>query len=223
MLSAIPSVTPARPPHAVRYGLHGNAILSRWPLTEPQVVRMGGMAPLFSSRGRETAGGYEKRLGGRMTLFALTGLGGGGGEGRRPAELLLGATHAQTSWWGVHSHTSAAIHSMQAHIEQAAPATSARGVLVAGDTWPTLCRWLGLRGLVEKKSPAARVVHGKVVPWGRGMDDYICGRGFTLAEPPTRNVGVGRPVQSDRPEFALCDHIFISAAVMLNETRQRHS
>ncbi|KAL1519165.1 hypothetical protein AB1Y20_003425 [Prymnesium parvum] len=47
------------------YGLHGNALLSRWPLTNGTVLRMPGMAKLFHGRPKDgdTAFGYEKRLG----------------------------------------------------------------------------------------------------------------------------------------------------------------
>ena len=69
-----------------RWSLHGNAILSRWPIRDAKVVRMPNMAPLFYSRGFETAFGYEKRLGGRMTLFATT--------GKEGTQMVVGATHA---------------------------------------------------------------------------------------------------------------------------------
>ena len=123
-----------------RYGLHGNAILSRWPLRDARVVRMPGMAPLYSSKGFETAYGYEKRLGGRMTLFAHTAahVQGGprpthhepsvtraraehgvGAAASRCRPLLVASTHAQTVWGGLSAHTTPAIAAMRAQIERA--------------------------------------------------------------------------------------------------------
>lgn len=47
-----------------KWGLHGNAILSRWPLWKGAIERMPGMDPLYDSRGPIPQAGYERRLGG---------------------------------------------------------------------------------------------------------------------------------------------------------------
>jgi len=236
---------------ANREGLHGNAILSRWPLRDVSIVRMPGMGPLYTSNGRETAYGFEKRLGSRMTLFATT----GGGEGGAPVSsvssassdssassvssvssdrggrLLLAATHAQTSWKRVRVHTSAASRSVKAHIDRlSADLSGGDGraghvsppvpvpVLLGGDTWSSTCVWLGMDGIVASPSPTNRVANGKVKLWGMGNDDYICGRGVSLVGKPTRFPTVGRPLDAQRPEFVLSDHVFVTATVNLSRT-----
>ena len=171
-----------------RYGLHGNAILSRWPLTEATIVRMPGMSPLYETNGRgratgrprDTAGGFEKRLGGRMTLFALTHL--PAAAGVRAHSVTLGATHAQTSWRHDQSHTGAAIAAMRSSMAALAASHNAGRALIGGDTWENACAWLGLSALVSEKSPTALAVRGKVVLSSapHHQDDYICARGFRL-------------------------------------------
>ena len=209
-----------------RWGLHGNAILSRWPLYDAEVVRMPGQAPLYSSRGRETAFGYEKRLGGRMTLFAkadVVGMSGISVPAPPSARLLLAAMHAQTSWKHA-AHTSAAINAIKTYIASGTTPTSKlaaggspgrpRRTILGGDTWPGTCRWLGLSGLVTRKSPSNRVsVDGKVRLHPDGKDDYICAdESVKLLEKPSHLAAAGRPVDT-RPEFVLSDHVFVVATV----------
>ena len=52
------------------YGLHGNAILSKYPISDPVVLRDALHRDYFTSSASGTnANGYEKRLGGRMALL----------------------------------------------------------------------------------------------------------------------------------------------------------
>ena len=119
-----------------RHGLHGNAILSRWPLDETKIVRMPGISQPFTGKGPETAFGHERRLGGRMTLFATTvvGLAGLAGSGKSNRgdrtsfeRILLGATHAQTSRRLDEEHTCAVTEGMRTHI------TAVAATVVAAD------------------------------------------------------------------------------------------
>lgn len=199
-----------------QHGLHGNAILSRWPLHEVEVVRMPGMAPLFNGTGSETAFGHEKRLGSRMTIFANT--------GPPASKLIVAATHTQTSWGRHKTHTSAVVQIMLSHLQGRVSGANASKwlmgkdasdplVLLGGDTWPETCKWLGLRSMVRGRSPTAVVTQGKVVVTrNKPMDDYICGSaGFTTFGAPRRIAGVGHPTNgSGLPEFTLSDHVFVS-------------
>lgn len=57
-------------------GYHGNALLSRWGLTDAKIVRLH---PLYDELYKEKSSGMalgERRLGGRMALFATTHIGG---------------------------------------------------------------------------------------------------------------------------------------------------
>ena len=186
-----------------RHALHGNAILSRWPLQDAKVVRMPGMAPLYSANGFETAGGYEKRLGGRMTLFASSTVGN--------FNVLLGATHAQTSWGRRPGHVRQSIDGMAEYINSRNSTTDA--VVVAGDTWPSTCSRLQLDGIATEPQPSSKLVDGKVVTHGRnGMDDYICARGARRVGPVRAIPGVGHS-RGEKDEFVLADHVIVLADV----------
>ena len=190
------------------YGLHGNAILSRWPLHDAAVIRMPGITPLYIGSARDTAGGYEKRLGSRMTLFASTNVG---------FQLLVGATHAQTSWRNDATHTGPALAAITKHIAATSHPGAASPVLVGGDTWTTMCDRLGLAGLVNSKGPTNRVVsrgkqRGEVHLSPSGNDDYICGRGFSRVGDVTRLPCAGRPVGGG-PQFVLSDHTYVVISV----------
>jgi len=186
-----------------KYALHGNAILSRWPLFDAKVIRMPGMAALYNAKGFETAGGYEKRLGGRMTLFASTAIGN--------ANVLLGATHAQTSWRRNRNHVRQSIDRMIEHINASSLSDT---VIVAGDTWPATCSLLQLEGIASRPQPSSRLVDGKVATHGRGMDDYICARGAQRVRPIISTPGVGRDEVGN--EFILADHVMVVTEVKLS-------
>ena len=200
-----------------RYGLHGNGLLSRWPLSNATIIRMPGMDALYHhnrSRPRDTAGGYEKRLGGRMSLFATADV-----EG---TEVLLIATHAQTSWEMDTAHTGAASQLVRTHIANLDTIAAARGadpplILLGGDTWPQTCEWVGLTGLVTDKGRTNWVNPrtSKVTFGARGLDDYICGRGFRRTSEPVRTVTVGclAHTQACQFQFVLSDHIFVTVNV----------
>ena len=149
---------------------------------------MGGIAHLYksSNRGKETAGGYERRLGSRMTLLATTTLGSSslGNAALHPVAVTLGATHAQTSWRGDKAHTCAATADIRAQLDQMAHPH----VLLGGDTWGGTCHWVGgLVPLVGQRSGHNTVVRGRVVvstthnKRAAFMDDYICASGFRYA------------------------------------------
>ena len=249
------------------YGLHGNGILSRFPITHASVVRMPGMdssyppmssqlipsppisshAPhlfqslpissavslpsgmdaLYNSKGFATAGGYERRLGGRMTLLARTKTSDG-------TELGVGAIHAQTSWGRDAAHTNRSIEGISQRMEATLgthyatsvsnPAVVTSGhvigtshaigaapmpMLLGGDTWPLTCEWLGLTKLVRRASPSSKVDADGKVRLSRGrMDDYICGGGVQPAGPHTVVAPAGRRVNGSG-EFVLSDHSIV--------------
>ena len=164
-----------------------------------------------------------------MTLFATTSW---VDREDGDATILLGATHAQTSWRNDEAHTTAAISLMKAHVSsvQQTYGRSLHAVLIAGDTWPKTCNWLGLRAFVEAPVPANRLHNDKVVFFGRGKDDYICGDGFNrtmrLVERPVVLKAAGTVQrQSGIREFVLCDHVFVKLTVAIEkqwDLRTRH-
>ena len=85
-------------------GLHGNAILSRYELRAPSIVRLPGIEVLYNSRPGQaiTANGFEKRLGGRMVLYASVEVDQRPRAGARtetgPVTVQLGCFHLQMLW-----------------------------------------------------------------------------------------------------------------------------
>ena len=195
-----------------KWGLHGNAILSRWPLWKGAIERMPGMDPLYDSRGTITQGGYERRLGGRMALFALTGT---------PTQpVLVGSLHMQTSWGRNAAHTNQSINLLRGHIDGTArQQTAMPPVLLGGDTWGKTCSWLGLSDVVNETGPTNRLDKrtGKVYLYGTGYkaDDYICGHRVRLVDEHKRTAAAGRYVNGKRPEVVLSDHAIVAVRVML--------
>uniref|UniRef100_A0A7S0J9J3 Uncharacterized protein n=1 Tax=Calcidiscus leptoporus TaxID=127549 RepID=A0A7S0J9J3_9EUKA len=214
------------------YGLHGNALLSRWPLSDAAIVRMdpSRMSALYSSRGFETAFGYEKRLGGRMSLFAITGQFSASagqvpsiGEDAKSPAFIIGSTHAQTSWGGNVTHTQLSIASMRSHMATMARVAASRGIptikVLGGDTWPSTCSWLGLQQLVKAKSPRNALAGRRVRLQPSGMDDYLCAdNNVTPTSGPTYFAAAGRPLNA-QSEYVLCDHVFVTVTMFVQDQR----
>lgn len=72
-------------------GLHGNAILSKYPLSNVHVVRSPGIEYLYGMKNDLTAQGFELRLGGRMTLFATI-------QSGSNEPIHVGCFHHQMKW-----------------------------------------------------------------------------------------------------------------------------
>jgi hypothetical protein len=69
-------------------GYHGNAVLSKWRITDASIIRLH---PLYGELYKEKTNGMaagERRLGGRMALFATTHLG--------DNSILLISVHSHT-------------------------------------------------------------------------------------------------------------------------------
>jgi len=67
-------------------GYHGNAVLSKWPIVEAKIVRLHQLYDHLYKAKADRMDAGERRLGGRMALFAITDL----GNGRR---LLIISAH----------------------------------------------------------------------------------------------------------------------------------
>ena len=62
-------------PGANEWGYHGNAILSRYPLRNVRMLRFAGIEKWYAGVGANDGERVQKRLGGRMALFATVGVG----------------------------------------------------------------------------------------------------------------------------------------------------
>jgi endonuclease/exonuclease/phosphatase family metal-dependent hydrolase len=144
-------------------GLHGNAILSKFPLTDVHVVRSPGIDRLYGTNSALTAGGYELRLGGRMVLYATIAL-----ENSSPVHL--GCFHHQMMWDSRFAKEWAAVGKPTLDAVRGAVATvdpSGKDLFIlGGDGWGT--RWCDEIGIPN--------VHEYV------SGDWICARGFKASQ-----------------------------------------
>jgi endonuclease/exonuclease/phosphatase family metal-dependent hydrolase len=70
-------------------GFHGNAILSRYPLRNVEMLRFPGIEKWYEGKGANESEKVQKRLGGRMALFANVRLG--------ARDVTIVATHLESS------------------------------------------------------------------------------------------------------------------------------
>ena len=176
----------------------GNAILSKFALFEPQIVR-DPLGPYFDRRAnRVNAGGYERRLGGRMGLFAKISVPG------IDTPVVLGNVHS-LGQFNVSANAAAIREYVGAH-----PA------IVAGDQNWQSCREWGLRPATTSTNstwPATCRTHGRM----RG--DVACTNvagygGETIGMPCSRLGGI---------ETQLGDHAFIVQEFDLRNGAKRKS
>jgi len=157
-------------------GLHGNAILSRYKLQAPSIVRLPGIDILYNSKSGQaiTANGFEKRLGGRMVLYASIEV----GDAARTIPIQLGCFHLQMLWdrgaeWEAYGKPS--VDLIKTHNSDRDPSGNQLFVM-GGDGWyPPWCME-HLPGFKTHK-----FVSG----------DWICQRGFLSAGPVTRTPARG--------------------------------
>src|SRR5688572_20583144 len=70
------------------WGYHGNAILSRYPLRNVRMLRFPGIEKWYEGRGANESERVQRRLGGRMALFATVRLG---------RDVTIVSTHLESS------------------------------------------------------------------------------------------------------------------------------
>lgn len=70
------------------WGYHGNAILSRYPLRNVEMLRFPGIEKWYEGKGANESEKVQKRLGGRMALVATVGLG---------RDVTIVSTHLESS------------------------------------------------------------------------------------------------------------------------------
>jgi endonuclease/exonuclease/phosphatase family metal-dependent hydrolase len=170
------------------YGYHGNAILSRFPLYRPKLLRFPGIEKWYFD--------YGKRLGGRMALIATIAV--------QRQLITVVSTHLESGAFDAEARR-------QEMERILAELPTDRPVILGGDlnanpAEPTiqLLREAGFE--IDKandlKSPTSqRLINGKVTLAGNHID-YICVRGLKAQEPAV--IGT--------QEF-LSDHAAVSAVV----------
>ena len=173
-----------------RFGLHGNAILSRWPLRRSSVSRM-----MDKTMGFFYTESFEKRLGSRMTLFAVT--------GPAAAEFVVGSTRAQTAWHYRSKHIADATQSTQASISRYGSLD--KNIILGGAIWWHTCKRLYMNSIVDK---AHSLTHESFC---------LCSQGFESVGKPF-GVPLRAPVAHSLANFFLPtpDPIVVAKMRMLN-------
>src|SRR5687768_9457766 len=75
-------------PGVNEWGYHGNAILSRYPLKDVRMLRFPGIEKWYAGVGADEGERVQKRLGGRMALFATINVG---------RDISIVSTHLESS------------------------------------------------------------------------------------------------------------------------------
>jgi hypothetical protein len=136
------------------HGLHGNAILTRCPISDPVILR-DSVGQYFSDRKISlNAHGYEKRLGGRMGMFVSIRVNG--------ERIVVGSTHK-----------------LAGHAEQVKRYIASSKAITAGDQDRSFCGRVGLQSVDDARHATWPASCSKL---GSGRGDNICSN-LGIAQP----------------------------------------
>ena len=170
-----------------KFGLHGNAILTKCPMKNPKLIRDGNIGDYFSSGStQKNAFGAEKRLGGRMSMFVdiITKLN---------KQVTLGATHTLEP-------------KMQGEVKTYLSDTLIKGnVVIAGDQFWEYCNNVGLVH-VDSKAIASSPASCDSLGVGRG--DILCSS-MAIKIPFHGDY----PCTHNGPRITMSDHSFQSVTL----------
>ena len=195
------------------WGYHGNAILSRYPLRDARMLRFPGIEKWYDGKsfGASAAEQLQKRLGGRMALFATVRLG---------RDVTIVSTHLESS------PRDSATRKLQMEMVLDELRAHAKGtpVILGGDLngVPSEPMFEGVRAAgfrLEDSNEATdgtvqRVVDGKIVV-GEKYIDYLLVKGLRVVRDETSPkvvAGVYPPGDDGR---LLADHAIVTAKVEL--------
>ncbi len=187
------------------WGYHGNAILSRYQLSDLSLVRFPGIEKWF--------GHFQKRLGGRMALCATLQLG-------RPVRVI--STHLETSSQDAETRSLQGKLLLQ-HLE---PSGDGMPTLLGGDlnappNEPVIQLLRESGFLVDEcnqlSTPTRQRIRDENLVLTEAHIDYICARGLDVISDSTspRVVPAVYPPEQLTPSAALGDHAIVTAKVSL--------
>jgi endonuclease/exonuclease/phosphatase family metal-dependent hydrolase len=199
-------------PGANEWGYHGNAILSRYPLRDVRMLRFPGIEKWYAGAfGADEGEKLQKRLGGRMALFATVGLG-------RPVTIVSAHLESSRKDSAIRKRQTAMIlEELQAH---------AKGtpVILGGDfnAAPTEPMFEAIRAAgfnVEETNDARggttqKVVDGKVVLSDHYID-YVLARGLRVVRDETSPKVITAAYPPTETGKLLADHAIVTAKVEL--------
>ena len=129
------------------HGLHGNAFLTKCPISNPVIFR-NEIGPYFaSSKNKVNANGFEKRLGGRMGMFGQ-----------------ITVDHKQV--------VVGSIHKIDGFHDEIKEYIGGRGAIIAGDQDGKYCDEIGLNNIVSKNN--GKTWPASCSEFGRIRGDNIC-------------------------------------------------
>jgi endonuclease/exonuclease/phosphatase family metal-dependent hydrolase len=200
-------------PGTNEWGYHGNAILSRYPLRNVRMLRFPGIEKWYDGKayGASEAEQLQKRLGGRMAIFATVSLG---------RDVAIVSTHLESS----PRDSPARKRQMEMVLEELKAYAKDAPVILGGDLngVPSEPMFEGVRAAgfrLEDSNDSSggtiqRVVDGKVVV-GDKYIDYLLIRGLRVVRDETSPKvipGVYPPGENGR---LLADHAIVTAKVEL--------
>jgi endonuclease/exonuclease/phosphatase family metal-dependent hydrolase len=194
------------------WGYHGNAILSRYPLRNVEMLRFPGIEKWYDGKGANEGERVQKRLGGRMALFATVSVGG--------RDLTLVGTHLESS-----AKDSAARTAETAQLLAELRAYSrSTPVILGGDlnAMPDEPMFEGVRaaGFRPEESnelsvgTRQKVVDGKVTILENHID-YLLVRGLAVVRDATSPKVVAAAYPPGPAGAMLGDHAIVTAKVEL--------
>jgi endonuclease/exonuclease/phosphatase family metal-dependent hydrolase len=203
-------------PGANEWGYHGNAILSRYPLRDVRLLRFPGIEKWYDGKsyGATESELVQKRLGGRMALFATV---------RLHRDVTLVSTHLESSARDASTRkaqTALLLEQLRAYAKDTPVILG--GDLNAAPDEPMFeaLRAAGFRPEVSNDlaTPTRqRIEDGRVVIMGDHID-YLLVRGATIVRDATspKVVPAVHPAGAMTPSAMLGDHAIVTATVELS-------
>ena len=187
-------------------GLHGNAILSRCKLFDAVVFRDQLADSYFSNQpNKKNAMGSEKRLGGRMSLFARTSL----NTDAASDHIIVGSIHKahpsnnrKEIWEYLGFGPAPSDHS---NVTPGVPPNQLKGIIVGGNLESrSFCTLSGFKNLDRPMRPTTFPADCTRNHTGNFRGDYLCGN-MEIEKPDT----VMLPCSGDDGRLQLSDHSII--------------
>jgi endonuclease/exonuclease/phosphatase family metal-dependent hydrolase len=195
------------------WGYHGNAILSRYPLRDVRMLRFPGIEKWYEGKGANESERVQRRLGGRMALFATVRLG---------RDVTLVSTHLESS------AKDSAMRKVQTGLLLDALRAYAKDtpVILGGDlnAGPEEPMFEGVRAAgfrPEESNDLATATRQKVVDGRVALVqdhiDYLLFRGLRVVRDATspKVVPAVHPPGATDPASMLGDHAIVTAKVEL--------
>ena len=195
------------------WGYHGNAILSRYPLRNVRMLRFPGIEKWYAGVGANEGERVQKRLGGRMALFATLDLG---------REVAVVSTHLESS----EKDAPARVAQTRLLLDAIGGYAKDRPVILGGDlnAVPSEPMFEAVRAAGFRPDESnelavgtrQKVVDGKVAILENHID-YVLVRGLTVVKDATspKVVPAAYPPGATAPAAMLGDHAIVTAKVEL--------